>query len=76
MNGVTDFRKASLQLAERRSIVFEHLIAVCIESRKRLKATVEQLRGVAINQVQDAEFALVTGGPASLPVSGMILRRA
>jgi acetyl-CoA acetyltransferase len=37
---------------------------------------VEQVRGTAINQVADAEFALVTGGPASLPVSGMILRRA
>jgi acetyl-CoA acetyltransferase len=36
---------------------------------------VEQLRGVAVNQVKDAELALVTGGPASLPVSGMILRR-
>ncbi|MDO7842208.1 thiolase C-terminal domain-containing protein [Sphingomonas immobilis] len=37
---------------------------------------VEQVRGTAINQVEDCEFALVTGGPASLPVSGMILRRA
>jgi acetyl-CoA acetyltransferase len=37
---------------------------------------VEQVRGTAINQVADAEFALVTGGPASLPVSGMILRSA
>lgn len=37
---------------------------------------VEQVRGTAINQVKDAEFALVTGGPASLPVSGMVLRRA
>jgi acetyl-CoA acetyltransferase len=37
---------------------------------------VEQLRGVAINQVQDAELALVTGGPAHLPVSGLILRKA
>lgn len=37
---------------------------------------VEQVRGTAINQVEDAEFALVTGGPASLPVSGMVLRRA
>lgn len=36
---------------------------------------VAQLRGVAINQLKDAELALVTGGPASLPVSGMILRR-
>src|SRR5690606_41229386 len=37
---------------------------------------VEQLRGTAIHHVKDAEFALVTGGPASLPVSGLILRRA
>ena len=37
---------------------------------------VEQVRGTAINQVTDAEFALATGGPASLPVSGLILRRA
>lgn len=37
---------------------------------------VEQMRGTAINQVKDAEFALATGGPASLPVSGMILGRA
>ncbi len=37
---------------------------------------VEQVRGTAINQVADAEFALVTGGPASLPVSGLVLRSA
>jgi acetyl-CoA acetyltransferase len=36
---------------------------------------VEQMRGTAINQVADAEHALVTGGPASLPVSGLILGR-
>ena len=35
---------------------------------------VEQVRGTAINQVADAEFALVSGGPASLPVSSLILR--
>jgi acetyl-CoA acetyltransferase len=40
-----------------------------------VREAVEQLRGVAVNQVKDATFALVTGGPASLPVSGMILRR-
>jgi len=39
-----------------------------------VREAVEQMRGVAVNQVPDAEFALVTGGPASLPVSGMILR--
>jgi len=37
---------------------------------------VEQVRGTAINQVKDAEFALVSGGPASLPVSSLILRSA
>lgn len=36
---------------------------------------VEQLRGTAINQVPNAEVALVTGGPAPLPVSGLILKR-
>ncbi|MDE0216442.1 MAG: thiolase, partial [bacterium] len=36
---------------------------------------VEQLRGTAVNQVDGAEIALVTGGPASLPVSGTLLRR-
>ena len=36
---------------------------------------VEQVRGTAINQVENAEIALVTGGPASLPVSGTLLRR-
>ena len=41
-----------------------------------VREAVEQLRGVAINQVEDAELALVTGGPASLPVSGLILRKA
>ena len=39
-----------------------------------LREAVDQLRGVAANQVADAEVALVTGGPASLPVSGLILR--
>ncbi len=36
---------------------------------------VEQLRGTAINQVEGAEIALTTGGPASLPVSGTLLRK-
>jgi acetyl-CoA acetyltransferase len=36
---------------------------------------VEQLRGTAANQVPDAEFALVTGGPSAIPYSGLILRR-
>ena len=36
---------------------------------------VEQLRGRAVNQVEGAEIALVTGGPASIPVSNLILHR-
>ncbi|GCE42510.1 Lipid carrier protein IgrF [Rhodococcus wratislaviensis] len=40
-----------------------------------IKEAVEQMRGTAINQVKDAEFALATGGPAALPVSGVILGR-
>jgi acetyl-CoA acetyltransferase len=36
---------------------------------------VEQLRGTAVNQVADAEVALVTGGPAALPVSSLLLRK-
>lgn len=39
-----------------------------------LREAIEQLRGTAANQVKDAEVALVTGGPASIPVSGLVLR--
>jgi hypothetical protein len=41
-----------------------------------VREAVEQLREVATNQVEGAELALVTGGPASLPVSGLILRKS
>jgi acetyl-CoA acetyltransferase len=41
-----------------------------------VREAVEQVRGVAINQVEGAEIALVTGGPAGLPVSGTLLRKA
>lgn len=36
---------------------------------------VEQIRGNAVNQVPDASVALVTGGPAALPVSAILLTR-
>ncbi len=36
---------------------------------------VEQLRGTAINQVDGAEIALVTGGTSPLPMGGSLLRR-
>jgi acetyl-CoA acetyltransferase len=41
-----------------------------------MREAVDQMRGVAVNQVTGAELALVTGGPASLPVSGLILGKA
>jgi acetyl-CoA acetyltransferase len=52
-----------------------HLSEAYIIGMTHVREAVEQLRGVAINQVPDAEIALVTGGPASLPVSGTLLRR-
>jgi acetyl-CoA acetyltransferase len=39
-----------------------------------IREAVLQLRGTAVNQVENAEVALVTGGPSNIPVSGLILR--
>jgi acetyl-CoA acetyltransferase len=39
-----------------------------------VKEAVEQIRGTAVNQVAGAELALATGGPASIPTSGTLLR--
>jgi len=52
-----------------------HLSEAYIIGMTHVREAVEQLRGVAVNQVPNAEIALVTGGPASLPVSGTLLRR-
>ncbi len=52
-----------------------HLSEAYIIGMTHVREAVEQLRGVAVNQVAAAEIALVTGGPASLPVSGTLLRR-
>jgi len=40
-----------------------------------VKEAVEQLRGTAVNQVDGAQVALATGGPASIPTSALLLRR-
>jgi len=40
-----------------------------------IREAVAQLRGTAFHQVEGARTALVTGGPSSLPNSGLILRR-
>jgi acetyl-CoA acetyltransferase len=37
---------------------------------------VEQVRGTAVNQVAGCELALCTGGPAAIPMSATILRKA
>ena len=52
-----------------------HLSEAYIIGMTHIREAVEQLRGTAVNQVENAEIALVTGGPASLPVSGTLLRR-
>lgn len=52
-----------------------HLSEAYIIGMTHVREAVEQLRGVAVNQVEGAEIALVTGGPAALPVSGTLLRR-
>jgi len=41
-----------------------------------VKEAVEQLRHQAVNQVENAELALATGGPAPMPTSALILRRS
>jgi acetyl-CoA acetyltransferase len=40
-----------------------------------INEAVRQVRGGAVNQVEDSEVALVTGGPGKLPMSGLVLRR-
>jgi acetyl-CoA acetyltransferase len=52
-----------------------HLSEAYVIGMTHIREAVEQLRGNAVNQVADAEFALVTGGPAPIPMSGAILRR-
>lgn len=51
-----------------------HLSEAYVIGMTHIREAVQQLRGTAANQVEDARFALVTGGPAPLPMSGAILR--
>lgn len=51
-----------------------HLSEAYVIGMTHIREAVEQLRGTAINQVQDARYALVTGGPAPIPMSAAILR--
>lgn len=65
MNGSLPVNPHGGQLSEAYIIGMTHIVEA-----------VEQLRGNAINQVAGAELALVTGGPASIPVSGLILEKS
>ena len=51
-----------------------HLSEAYVIGMTHIREAVEQLRGRAVNQIPDARFALVTGGPAPIPMSGAILR--
>jgi acetyl-CoA acetyltransferase len=51
-----------------------HLSEAYVIGMTHIREAVEQLRGTAVNQVEGAGFALVTGGPAPIPMSGAILR--
>lgn len=52
-----------------------HLSEAYVIGMTHIREAVQQLRGEAANQVPDAQFALVTGGPAPIPMSGAILRK-
>ena len=51
-----------------------HLSEAYVIGMTQIREAVEQLRGVAVNQIEGAQFALVTGGAAPVPMSGAILR--
>jgi acetyl-CoA acetyltransferase len=64
MDGVLPINPHGGQLSQAYILGMTHIIEA-----------VMQLRHTAVNQVPDAEVALVTGGPAYVPVSSLILRR-
>jgi acetyl-CoA acetyltransferase len=51
-----------------------HLSEAYVVGMTHMREAVEQLRGVAVNQVPGASTALVTGGPAPTPMTAAILR--
>ncbi|TCM20473.1 acetyl-CoA acetyltransferase [Novosphingobium sp. PhB165] len=53
-----------------------HLSEAYVVGMTHIREAVEQLRGVAVNQVSGARTALVTGGPAPTPMTAAILTNA
>jgi acetyl-CoA acetyltransferase len=51
-----------------------HLSEGYVVGMTHIREAVEQLRGTAVNQIHNAKTALVTGGPAPVPMTGAILR--
>ncbi|MFT4026484.1 MAG: thiolase [Novosphingobium sp.] len=51
-----------------------HLSEAYVIGMTHIREAVQQLRGEAANQIPGAKLALVTGGPAPVPMSGAILR--
>ncbi len=51
-----------------------HLSEGYVVGMTHVREAVEQLRGTAVNQVRGAQRALVTGGPAPMPMTAAILR--
>jgi acetyl-CoA acetyltransferase len=50
-----------------------HLSEGYVPGMTHIREAVEQLRGTATNQIAGAHIALVTGGPAPIPMTGAIL---
>jgi acetyl-CoA acetyltransferase len=51
-----------------------HLSEAYVVGVTHIREAVEQLRGMAVNQIKGARTALVTGGPAPTPMTAAILR--
>jgi acetyl-CoA acetyltransferase len=51
-----------------------HLSEGYVVGMTHVREAVEQLRGTAVNQVPNAQRALITGGPAPMPMTAAILR--
>ena len=51
-----------------------HLSEAYVIGMTHIREAVAQMRGHAVNQIANARYALISGGPAPIPMSGAILR--